>query len=223
MNGLDSDGVAGERCGAMICFTSDKPLEWGALDVPLVAMPNDWHGRPVDPAPGYAVACDAFHFWFIAHHRGPAHTDPASRPGLFKPGLWQYDVAELFLADPGRGRYLEFNLAPNAAWWNCEFTAPRQRVDAQEIAMPDVHTWSDLSADGAWVAAMAVPLEILRARIGFGAGTTANACMILGSQEQRFLTATPLGGGEPDFHRPERFSIMRKVPIDALGAPPQVD
>lgn len=201
----------------MIFFKSDKPLEWGALDLPLLALANDWHGNPMEPAPGYAVVCDPLHLWFVANHREPASTHPKSRPGGFHAELWKHDVAELFLASPVSGRYLEFNLAPNAAWWSCEFTSPRQRETEEDIAMPDVNTWSDLAPDGSWVAAMAVPLDILRARIGFDADTLANVCMILGSPEQKFLTATPLGGGEPDFHRARHFVKPRMVPLADIG------
>jgi len=206
-------------------FESDAPLAWGALDLPLLGIARDWFDKPVDPPPGYALACDPEHLWFVAHHRTPARAHPKSRPGLFCADLWKHDVAELFLADPKGGRYLELNLAPNAAWWSCEFTAARRRADLEDIAVPDVKTWSDLAPDGAWVAAMAVPLDVLRARVGFGAGTRANVCMILGSPEQRFFSATSMGDGEPDFHRPDRFDGVDFKPLSALGwdpGPPSV-
>lgn len=190
----------------MTVFQSDTRFEWGALDVPLLGIPRDWHDAEMLPAPGYSLACDPLDLWFVAHHRAPAVAHPQARPGGFLPELWQYDVAELFLADPVSGRYLEFNLAPNAAWWCCEFTAPRVRADAAEIAFPDVRTWADLAPDGSWVATMAIPLDVLRARISFGEGSRANVCMVLGTPEQRFLTASHQpGGGEPDFHQPEKF------------------
>lgn len=134
---------------------------------------------------------------------------PKARPGCFLGGLWETDVAELFLADPVSGRYLELNLAPNGAWWSCEFTAPRQRAEANDIAMPDVATFADLAPDGSWLAAMAVPLDILRARLDFGQETRANVTMILGSPEQRFLSAAKLHGTVPDFHQPAGFTKIQ--------------
>jgi hypothetical protein len=192
----------------MTVFQCDGKLEWGALDVPLFGIARDWHGAAVTPAAGYALACDADDLWFIAHHRAPAMAHPRARPGAFLAGLWEHDVAEVFLADSESGRYLEFNLAPNAAWWSCEFTAPRMRADEAEIAFPDVRTWADLAPDGAWVAAMAIPLDVLRARINFGETTRANVCMCLGAPALRYLTATDLGGGAPDFHQPEKFAAL---------------
>jgi len=206
-------------------FESNVPLAWGALDLPLVGIAHDWFGKPIETSPGYALACDPEHLWFVAHHRAPARSHPKSRPGLYCADLWKYDVAELFLADPQSGRYLELNLAPNAAWWSCEFTAARQRAEEVDIAVPDVHTWSDLDPDGAWVAAMAVPLDVLQARVGFGPEARANVCMILGAPDQRFFSASPLGDGEPDFHRPNRFMEVCFKSLSALGwdgSPPAV-
>jgi hypothetical protein len=64
----------------------------------------------------------------IVVHRAPPQgggSASAGAPGNFLAELWRHDVAELFIADPASGRYFEFNLAPNGAWWSCEFTAPR--------------------------------------------------------------------------------------------------
>jgi hypothetical protein len=148
---------------------------------------------------------DARRLWFVAHHRKAAALHPQARPGVFQAGLWQHDVAELFIADPVSGRYFEFNLAPNGAWWCCEFTAPRVRAEEIDIAMPEVATFSDMAADGAWLAAMAIPLDLLKARLDFGPQSRANVTFVLGSPGQVFVTAGDLGGGEPDYHRPERF------------------
>jgi hypothetical protein len=189
----------------MTIFTSPAPLHWGALDVPLLGIAKDWHGASMAPAAGFSLAADGRRLWFIAHHRAAARLHPQARPGAFQADLWKHDVAELFIADPVSGRYFEFNLAPNGAWWSCEFTAPRVRAEECDIAMPEVATFADMAADGAWVAAMAIPLDLLKARLDFGPRSRANVAFVLGSPEQRFLTAANLGGGAPDFHQPGRF------------------
>jgi len=189
----------------MTIFTSLRPLRWGELDLPLLGLANDWHGAPVNPAAGFSLAMDERRLWFIAHHRKAASLHPQARPGMFQAQLWKHDVAELFLADPASGRYFEFNLAPNGAWWSCEFTAPRVRAEETDIAMPEVATFSDMAADGAWLAAMAIPLDLLKARLDFGPLTRANVAFILGTPDPVFLSAADLGSGGPDFHRPECF------------------
>lgn len=199
----------------MTIFESARTLEWGELDVPLFGLASDWHGARVEPAVGFALMTDAERLWFVASHRRPAVMHPRARPGRFQPELWRYDVAELFVADPRSGRYFEFNLAPNGAWWTCEFTAPRVRAEAVEIAMPEVATFSELAPDGSWVAALAVPLDLLRARLDFGAATRANVAFIVETPRQRFVSAADLGGAEPDFHQPDRFSTVARVPLPA--------
>ncbi len=189
----------------MTIFTSPDPLHWGGLDLPLLGLATDWHGAAVEPAAGFSLAMDGSRLWFVAHHRKPADLHPLARPGGFQSGLWRHDVAELFISDPRSGRYFEFNLAPNGAWWSCEFTAARVRAEEAEIAMPEIATFAEMAADGAWLAAMAIPLDLLKARLDFGRQSRGNVTFILESPAQRFLTAAVLGSGEPDFHRPEGF------------------
>lgn len=201
----------------MTVFESATPLQWGELDVPLLGLQRDWFGEPVDPPAAFSLAMDRDRLWFIASHRQAANIHPAARPGKFQAELWKYDVAELFIADPKTGRYFEFNLAPNGAWWSCEYKAPRVREEEAEIAMPEVATFSELSPDGSWVAAMVLPLDLLRARLDFGPETRLNVTFILGTPEQRFITATGLGDGEPDYHRPDRFQPVDFMKLPALG------
>ncbi len=203
----------GGRVSRMTIFTSALPLMWGQLDVPMFGLAKDWNGAAVDPPAGFSLAMDERRLWFIAHHRKPADLHPTARPGDFQAGLWKHDVAELFIADPVSGRYFEFNLAANGAWWCCEFTAPRVRAEEMDIVMPEVATFSDMAPDGAWVAAMAIPLDLLRARLDFGPGTRLNVAMILESPDQKFISAVDLGGGEADFHRPQRFSERVLAPL----------
>jgi anaerobic selenocysteine-containing dehydrogenase len=88
-----------------------------------------------------------------------------------------------------------------------------QILEAAEIAMPEVATFAELAPDGSWLAAMAIPLDLLRARLDFGPTTGVNVTMILGSPEQRFFSAAALGPGEPDFHQPQRFPQARFAPV----------
>lgn len=210
----------------MTIFTSERPLAWGELDLPLAGLTRDWQGAAMDPPAGFSLAMDARRLWFIAHHRKAASIHPRARPGGFQADLWKYDAAELFLADPASGRYFEFNLAPNGAWWSCEFTAPRVRAEEVDIAMPEVATFAELAPDGSWVAAMALPLDLLKARLDFGHETRANVAMILGSPAQRFLSAVNLGGTEPDFHQPSEFAKVTFLSLDpgpGIAGPPEME
>lgn len=172
---------------------------WKALD-------RDWSGEIVEPPIVWDLALDSKCLWFAARHEVSASVHPEAAPGSYKAELWRYDVAELFLADSDSGRYLELNLAPNASWWSCEFTAPRVRAYDADCPLSGVETHAEAMPDGNWFAAMSLPLEVLQKAVGFGKGTKANVTFILNSPNQRFLTVVPLGDGEPDYHRPELFS-----------------
>lgn len=197
----------------MTVFTSPQRLIWGELDVPLFGLAKDLDGILLQEPATFSLVVDAQHLWFIASHRKSARLHPQARPGRFQAELWRHDVAELFLFDPVSGRYFEFNLAPNGAWWTCEFIAPRVRADLAEIAMPEVATFSELSADGSWVAAMAIPVDLLKARLNFGNETHVNVTMILESPVQKFISATDLGPGEPNFHQPAQFPKICFQPL----------
>jgi len=190
----------------MTVIRCTKPLVWGEIDLPLFGLRKDWYGNEVMPQAAFCVAVDSRSVWFLASHGKAARLNPAARPGRFTPELWKQDVAELFLSHPTSGRYFEFNLAPNGAWWSCEFTGPRERAEEVEVAFPEVATFAELAPNGGWVAGMAIPRDLLEGRLDFGKGTRGNVTFVLGSPEQRYLTAVDLGGGEPDFHRPGKFS-----------------
>lgn len=202
----------------MVVFDSLRPLQWGALDLPILGLDHDWHGLPISPPAGYCVACDLERLWLVAGQNQPASVHPGALPGLFRAQLWRHDVAELFLGEPGGGRYLEFNLAPNAAWWSCLFTGPRVRAFEKDIPLAGVETWSSVAEDGSWMAAAAIPLEELREQIGFGPGATGNVAFILESPDQRFLTVEDLGGDRIDFHRPDRFPVLEHEALPDLPA-----
>ncbi|MBT8038573.1 MAG: hypothetical protein KJO21_13645 [Verrucomicrobiae bacterium] len=193
----------------MLIEHKKSPLRWGALDLALFGLEKDWYGNPLEVPAAFGLAIDHASLWFVATRRQPASMAPQSRPGEFTPKLWEYDVAEFFLSHPRSGRYLEFNLAPNGAWWSSEFTAPRVRADPDDVQIPGVKTFSDLAPDGTWVAAASIPLDVLKARFDFGPETRMNVCFIVDSPDQKFLTAAPGVDGEPDFHRPDVFSQVK--------------
>lgn len=190
---------------AMRLLLSDTALVWGELDLPVMGLDSDWHGAPLSPPLCFAIATDSSSLWFVATRQAPAACRPGAEPGSFTEGLWEYDAAELFLADPASGAYLEFNLAPNGAWWAAKFTAPRVRAREQPDFPSAVESlWGD-AAGGTWCAALRVPLALLEKEIGFGAETTANATAILNFPHQTFHSAHKLPGTTPDFHQPSSF------------------
>ncbi len=164
------------------------------------------------PAAHFGFGIDSCFFHFVARHSRPARCHPDSRSGKFQAELWKFDVAEFFLSDPLTGRYLEFNLAPDGGWWSCLFRAPLQRLYERDQPLPGVLTAAAAGSEG-WSASVSVPLPWLEERLHFGAHSRLNATFILESPQQRFLTASPLGEGDPAFHRPQAFPPVSIVPL----------
>ena len=196
----------------------DKPMKWGALDVNLFGIETDWYGEKFAKPLGFSLAVDKEYLWFVATHQEAAKIHPGARPGAFQSELWKYDVAEFFLLDVKTGKYLEFNLAPNGAWWSAVFTAPRVRESEEDRPIPDVASYADLSPDGSWLTAAAIPLHYLRSEFDFGDDSQMNVNFIVKSPEQKFASAGDLGqgkdAGDPDFHQPDKF---KKVNFFQLG------
>ncbi|MGJ8676153.1 MAG: hypothetical protein ACSHX0_01410 [Akkermansiaceae bacterium] len=194
----------------MIIERKKQPLVWGKLDLALFGLTKDWHGEALDKAAAFGLAMDDEHLWFVATRRKAALTLPEAMPFEFTPELWKYDVAELFIRHPQSGRYLEFNLAANGAWWSAEFTEPRRRAESVDIPMPGVTTYAELADDNTWLSAASISLDVLRARLDFGEHTEMNVTMIVDSPEQRFLSASEPPSGKPDFHQ---MGLMQRVKI----------
>jgi len=196
----------------MFVEQKNADLRWGSLDLSMSRIDTDWFGHHLEFPAVYGLAIDSSHLWFVATRNKAASISPQAGPSEFVPELWKYDVAEFFLSHPSSGRYLEFNLAPNGAWWSAEFVAPRVRDERQEGGIPGVKTYSMIAPDGDWLAAASIPRDFLEARFDFGKQSRMNVTFIVDSPAQKFLTASSAATGEPDFHLPDLFEQISLGP-----------
>ncbi len=198
----------------MQLFISDTPIVWGKIDLPLLGISSDWYGAALVPPLAFSLACDSENLWFIATRQARALALPHSGPGTFTPELWKSDTAELFIAHPSTGEYIELNLAPNGAWWAAKFSSARVVSETQPDFENHITTYHENVDTVSWLAAMCIPLEFLETHVRFGSGSTANPAFILNSPEQTFHSGTRLPGKEPDFHQPSHFKkiIPCKLP-----------
>ena len=173
-------------------------------DAALHTLDHDWYGEAVPGEPAWMLALEGADLVL----RGKASTAPqrvrGDSPGRFLEGLWEGDLVELFLMNPANGFYLELNLAPGGAWWACGHTAPRVRVPEGATPLDSGRTRM-VAGDTGWDVTLRVPVASLPWELAFDPATTrGNVTFCLGSP-QRYLTVADLGGGTPDFHRPERW------------------
>ena len=188
-----------------------EQLCWEGLDPSWSTVDRDWHGQSVAVPATFALGMDRTHLWFSAAREKCALISPDAEPCEFAEALWRYDVAELFIKDAHSDRYLEFNLAPNGAWWSAEFVGPRVRACTEDIPIVGVKTYFKTSADGYWQAAASIPLSFLESDFSFGQGSRVNVTFIVDSPEQKFLSIAALPGAKPDFHQPEYFKEVELI------------
>ncbi len=196
----------------MKIFRTSKKLAWGGLDIPLMALEKDWHQIPMAEPSVFSLAQDPDCLWFVSIFQKNSISHPGSKPQAFTAELWKYDVAELFISNPATGEYLEFNLAPNAAWWACKFRDERQAAEVQPDHVKFIRTHGDGSSAENTVVAMEIPLILLETEIQFAADSKVNITFIRNTPQHRYLSASILPGVEPNFHQPHHFSSITYLP-----------
>lgn len=152
----------------------------------------DWFGRPATFGAWFRCGWDGQILNYQFGVEKAAECDPHP-PGSFVAGLWEKEVAEIFVAAPGGG-YQEFNVSPTGAWWSALFSGYRQLV--REVTEPPLAVQAHRSA-GAWSVELKVrpALEVHRL----------NPTAILTPADPVYLCLGHRTGGEPDFHRADNF------------------
>jgi hypothetical protein len=179
------------------------------FSLPTTTITHDWNEDELPFAVRFVIAKHPSTLYFGAEVETAPIYDKRKTRGTYVEGLWEMDVAELFLANKS-GCYLEFNLSPCGAWWNHSFSAPRTR-DTSGFKAPSKLTCYSKIEPRAWRTALSVPIEELSLKGCFEEGAKANVCFIAG-KPRRFISWSHLGSGEPDFHRPENFEAIEFAP-----------
>ena len=118
----------------------------------------DWSEKVVESPAHFSLLLFDEELLFAAKRSSPAILAPGSSKGDYFEGLWEYDVAELFIADSS-GKYLEINLAPNGAWWAMGFVSPRVRDGS--FVVPKGVTIESVIDESSWEASISIPKEEL--------------------------------------------------------------
>lgn len=151
-------------------------------------------------------------------HQKPAYLESISA-GTFYEGLWRYDCGELWLYSPSTQRYVEFNLAPNGAWWASVFSSPRIR---DESCIPPICDTSSVERADAWFCSLKVEISEIKRCLGTIEDLHANVTLILGGCPdfdvplENLHTIVPLPA--VNFHMPGHW-----LPIGMLLTDPNLD
>ena len=179
--------------------------------LPCSSLSHDFYQLPLPSAFNFCLALDSKNLFFLAQSDSVPSLDKNAQPKTFVEGLWNFDVAELFLWNENNTRYQEINLAPNAAWWSCDFEHYRQRTKNCRTLV-GVEVFSKLEQDS-WQAAISLPLSEISVDLQLNHGLRANVCAILGNKERRYLSTATSSAKKPDFHRTEDFIPFELIEI----------
>lgn len=162
----------------------------------------DWYGHRPRHAASFSLGLEHDILTYRFRAEKPAECDTGLRPGQFVEGLWEQDVAELFVMAPNR-RYQEFNLSPTGAWWCAAFS------DYRQLESPLPHLPLEVKAEqtaSSWTVSMTVCLGDLAVLNGLEPQLAQwNVCAILSPPDPVYLCLGSRQSGQPDFHLAENF------------------
>jgi hypothetical protein len=171
---------------------------------------TDWNADSLPFPLSWCVALDPDTLWFLCSLAGGERS--SSPRGEFVEGLWEDDVAELFIKSPD-GTYQELNFAPSGAWWS--MTLDDYRVRRTSPRRPEIRHMTTSVVGGQWSvvvglarASMEVPL------------TSQSAIHVSGmwyQDEPRYLSSSPPAGIAPDYHHPGCFETVQMLSCSGWG------
>jgi alpha-galactosidase len=187
--------------------------EWPAA-LPI-AFDADWQGKNADPLRETEVRLlwsrEALFLRFRCRYR-ELTTFSDSRPDGRRHGLWDRDVAEVFLqpdsSDPRC--YWEFEISPNGKWIDLDI-APGEKVPGHQ-GNPRSGMKSRARIEEAqkiWTAEMALPMRSLTPDFDPAAVWRVNFFRVEGPAEPRFYSSwQPTKSPQPNFHVPGAFGKL---------------
>ncbi len=147
--------------------------------------------------------------WTTRNESGAAFAlRPEAPAGAFVDQLWESSVSELFIADgSGTGRYLEFEVTPQAHWLALRLDAPRQRTVGYET--PSEELWRGQATPFASETGFGMELSYSLLEPIIHDDTLRLQCAVSLGDERYGLFPWWRGEGAPDFHQPARYCVVR--------------
>jgi len=190
----------------MKVYESQGPLSAEqVLSVPQGSNATDWYGALLPTPLSWCVAIDPEALWFACTLPGGSLC--SSVAGEFVEGLWEEDVAELFIKSPS-GEYQEINVAPSGAWW--AMTLDEYRVRRVSPIRPELRFISTTVAKEHWSVVVAFSRSSMEVAISPQALLHVSGMWY--REEPCFLSSRPPSGLDPDYHHPDCFEAVVMVP-----------
>lgn len=171
-----------------------------------IIIDKTWDGHPCEPSEVARLTLSRSADGLTIHVDAPFHGDPRpAAPAGPVWELWNYEVVELFIVGVGHPEpYLEVELGPHGHHLVLKLRGIRH---IEERELPLIYT--TLIEGDRWTATAQLPTAYLPAGVAAADRITANAVAIHGPPAaRRYLSARPLPGNMPDFHRIEQFPTL---------------
>jgi hypothetical protein len=171
------------------------------------SMGVDWKGAPLHAPLQWSLASDPRELWVNIELPAPPNSVSKHNMGDFVEGLWLSDVVELFLLSPD-GRYQEWNISVDGAWWSMCFSTYREAVP-HSVEPQGVRVWIERSQDS-WQAVFSVPHSSLGVPLDIT--TSAHISGIIYQEGvPTYLSSAGARPSKPDFHDPRHFRPLQFV------------
>lgn len=129
--------------------------------------------------------------------------------GDFVEGLWNGDVAELFIMDED-AKYQELNIAPSASWWSMTLGSYRERLSNPKRPVPTLMECA--LSEGEWEVVASFRRDSLEVPL-----TPRSRIHVAGMwyrPEAVYLSSNAPLGVDPDYHRVDCFQAVSFVEQD---------
>lgn len=184
--------------------------------LPKISIGHNLNRQPINSSLEMALVLDLTRLYFYAKVpiEGGVTTIPHHEPQAFIEGLWDGEVSELFIASKNTSHYIEINLAPQAAWWFCEFSNYRVRSPFT-LPIDDVVTFY-ASTTEYWEACVGILRNSLPNWIFEENEISGNLTACLSGDNRQLISLAKLPiVNKPDFHSPSNFINILKLPLDS--------
>ena len=173
-------------------------------ELPRESRRIDWSGNPLPRPLTWCVAFDPETLWFFCSLPGGGRS--SSLRGEFVEGLWEDDVAELFIKSPA-GIYQEFNFAPSGAWWS--MTLDEYRLRRSSPKRPEIRDLTTSVSVGEW----SVVVGLIRSSMEVP--VTAQSCFHVSGmwyrKEPCYLSSSAPHQLAPDYHHGSCFEAAEMI------------
>jgi hypothetical protein len=183
-----------------------------AKKLPRTAISHEWHGSLVSPPLLFSLGLDPEALWFTASRAAAPQCNLSLTCGSFVEGLWEKELAEVFICSAGGTRYLEINLSPTGAWWSCSFHSYRARDSSAALGGVTALAETLTAQAKGWEATLRIPTPSIASAVPFtpkGAEVRANVSgVVLTETSPLYLSYSNLEATQPDFHLTDKFSAL---------------